>query len=203
MAKTFKNIFPEIASFQNLFLASKKAQKGKRYRESTLIFNMDLEKNLFRLHGELLNKTYHHGPYHDFIVKDSKKRLISAAPYRDRVVHHAVINVIEPLFDKSFIPDSYACRKGKGTLAASRLLGRTRRGGSFITEERSVQGLSVIKGLLLSYGCYSSTIFSLINKGLPRQAVSRSGSVMLVGSVLTILPSPSTASLTLPLSSLA
>ncbi len=118
MAKTFKNIFPEIASFQNLLLASKKAQNGKRYRESTLIFNMDLERNLFRLHDELLHKIYHHGPYHDFIVKDAKKRLISAAPYRDRVVHHAVTNIIEPLFDKSFIPDSYACRKGKGTHAA-------------------------------------------------------------------------------------
>jgi retron-type reverse transcriptase len=118
LAKTFKNFFPEIVSFQNLFLASRKTQKGKRYRESALAFNMDLESNLFRLHEELLSKTYHHGPYHDFIVKDSKKRLISAAPYRDRVVHHAVINVIEPRFDPSFIPDSYACRKDKGTHAA-------------------------------------------------------------------------------------
>jgi len=79
---------------------------------------MELEKNLFVLQKELQNRTYKHGPYKDFIVKDSKKRLISAAPYRDRVVHHALINIIEPLFDKSFIYDSYACRKGKGTHAA-------------------------------------------------------------------------------------
>jgi len=120
LAKTYKNLYQDIASFQNLFLASKKTQKGKRYRESTLVFNRELEQNLFRLHEVLLNKSFHHGPYHDFIVHDSKKRLISAAPYRDRVVHHAVINVIEPLFDKSFIHDSYACRKGKGTHAALR-----------------------------------------------------------------------------------
>jgi retron-type reverse transcriptase len=116
--KTFKNFFPEIVSFQNLFLASRKTQMGKRYRESALAFNMNLESNLFRLHEELISTTSKHGPYHDFIVKDSKKRLISAAPYRDRVVHHAVIAVIEPLFDPGFIPDSYACRKGKGTHAA-------------------------------------------------------------------------------------
>jgi len=118
LAKTYKNLYPKIINFQNLFLASRKAQKGKRYRESTLEFNMELEKNLFNLQEELQSKTYKHGPYRDFIVKDSKKRLISAAPYRDRVVHHALINIIEPLFDKSFIHDTYACRKGKGTHAA-------------------------------------------------------------------------------------
>ncbi len=115
MARTFKNLYPEITSFQNLLTAARKAQKGKRYREGTLGFNMDLERNLLRLSKELKDKTYRHGPYRDFIVRDSKKRLISAAPYRDRVVHHAVINVIEPLFDKGFIHDTYACRKGKGT----------------------------------------------------------------------------------------
>ncbi len=118
MAKTFKNLFPEITDFKNLLIASHKAQKGKRYRESTLSFNMELEKYLLRLQGELRDGSYEPGPYRDFIVQDSKKRLISAAPYRDRVVHHAVINVIEPLFDKTFIYDAYACRKGKGTHAA-------------------------------------------------------------------------------------
>ncbi|UCD83479.1 MAG: RNA-dependent DNA polymerase [Deltaproteobacteria bacterium] len=118
MPKTFKNIYPKITDFQNLLLAARRAQKGKRYRESTLIFNFDLEANLFRLQEQLKSKTYKHGPYKDFIVRDSKKRLISAAPYRDRVIHHAVINIIEPLFDRGFIHDTYACRRGKGTHAA-------------------------------------------------------------------------------------
>jgi retron-type reverse transcriptase len=100
--------------------ASEKAQKGKRYVKSTLEFNINLEKKLFILQEELKSKTYKHGKYKDFIVEDSKKRLISAAPYRDRVVHHALMNVIEPLFERSFIYDTYACRKGKGTHAALR-----------------------------------------------------------------------------------
>ncbi|NLH47507.1 MAG: RNA-dependent DNA polymerase [Myxococcales bacterium] len=118
MAKTFKHLFPRIADFQNLLLAAKKAQTGRRYKPSALAFNFELESNLFRLQDELRSGDYEPGPYRDFIVKDSKKRLISAAPYRDRVVHHAVMNVIEPLFDPMFIYDAYACRKGKGTHAA-------------------------------------------------------------------------------------
>ncbi|HPQ72141.1 MAG TPA: reverse transcriptase domain-containing protein [bacterium] len=118
MAKTFKHLFERITDFQNLLFAAKKAQKGKRYRESTLAFNFNLESNLFELQRELRSKTYAPGSYRDFIVRDSKQRLISAAPYRDRVVHHAVMNVIEPLFDPIFISDTYACRQGKGTHAA-------------------------------------------------------------------------------------
>jgi retron-type reverse transcriptase len=118
MPKTFKHLYSQITDFQNLFLASRKAQKGRRYRESTMRFNFDLEANLFCIQDELKSKSYRHGYYRDFIVLDSKKRLISAAPYRDRVVHHAVNNIIEPLFDRSFINDTFACRKGKGTHAA-------------------------------------------------------------------------------------
>ncbi len=115
MAKRLKHIYPQIMDFQNLLISARKAQKGKRYRESTLAFNFDLEHNLLHLQDELKNKTYEPGPYKDFIIADSKKRLISAAPYSDRVLHHAIINIIEPPLDKAFIFDSYACRKGKGT----------------------------------------------------------------------------------------
>jgi retron-type reverse transcriptase len=118
MAKSFKNLFAKITSFQNLLLAAKKGQKNKRYQENVLAFNFNLEGELFRLQEELRSRTYQPGPYRDFIVHDSKKRLISAAPYRDRVVHHALINVIEQLFDPMFISDTYACRKSKGTHAA-------------------------------------------------------------------------------------
>lgn len=118
MARTHRNLFPEIVSFQNLLLAARKAERGKRYRESTLRFNFRLEEELLRLQEELLSGTYRPGAYHHFVVQDSKPRLISAAPYRDRVVHHAVMNVIEPIFDRSFIHQSYACRRGRGTHAA-------------------------------------------------------------------------------------
>ena len=73
---------------------------------------------MLALQHELLSGLYRHGAYTDFKIFDPKQRLISAAPYRDRVVHHALCNVIEPLFDRTFIDDSHACRKGKGTHAA-------------------------------------------------------------------------------------
>jgi len=118
MARTYRNLYPEVGSFENLLLASRKAHRGKRYRPCTLAFNFQLEDELLRLREELLDGSYRPGPYRDFLVQDSKPRMISAAPYRDRVVHHAVMNVIEPIFDSSFIQDTYACRKGKGMHAA-------------------------------------------------------------------------------------
>ena len=116
--KTCKHLYNDITSFENLLSAAQKAQRGKRFKESTARFNLNLEKELFALQRDLQAQTYSHGRYRDFIVYDSKKRLISASPYRDRVVHHALCNIIEPIFDRTFIHDSYACRKGKGMHAA-------------------------------------------------------------------------------------
>ncbi len=78
-------------------------------------FNFGLENELLKLEDELKNQVYKPGNYRHFYVNDPKRRLISAAPYRDRVVHHAYCNIVEPLFDKTFIEHSYACRAGKGT----------------------------------------------------------------------------------------
>jgi retron-type reverse transcriptase len=116
--KTYNHLFHHIISFDNLLLAARKAQKSKRFKPATALFNLNLEKELLRLQRQLIEKRYNHGTYCDFIIYDPKMRLISAAPYRDRVVHHALCNVIEPLFDRSFIHDTYACRKGKGTHVA-------------------------------------------------------------------------------------
>jgi retron-type reverse transcriptase len=81
-------------------------------------FEFDLERNLVELRGSLLDRTYRPGPFRTFTITDPKLRLISAAPYRDRVVHHALCHVLEPVFERSFVFDSYACRRGKGTHAA-------------------------------------------------------------------------------------
>ncbi len=116
--KTYKHLYHQIISFENLLLAAKNAQKGKRFKESTARFNFNLEHELIQLHYDLSAMTYSHGGYTNFPIFDPKKRLISAAPYRDRVVHHALCNFIEPIFDRSFIDDTYACRKGKGVHAA-------------------------------------------------------------------------------------
>lgn len=113
--KTIRNIFPQIYSFENLYRAFQKARRGKRYREYAVDFEKRLEENLLLLSEELRNGTYSPGTYRAFWIKEPKPRLISAAPFRDRVVHHALIDVINPLIDPSFIEDSYACRLGKGT----------------------------------------------------------------------------------------
>ena len=113
--KTYKNLFERICCFKNLHSAYLKARKCKRYRDYVLELSYRLEENLLRLQRELLNQTYHHGPYREFVVSDSKKRRIKAAPFRDRIVHHALCNIIEPIFDKGFTHHSYACRYGKGT----------------------------------------------------------------------------------------
>lgn len=113
--KRYGGLYQKTCSFENLYLAYLKARKGKRYKDEILKFGYHLEANLLKLQEELLNQSYKHGSYRTFIVNDSKKRLIKAAPFRDRVVHHALCNIIEPIFDRGFIHDSYACRKEKGT----------------------------------------------------------------------------------------
>jgi RNA-directed DNA polymerase len=83
-------------------------------------FEFAAQRKLLRLRNELETSTHAFGPHHTFTVTEPKPRLISAAPCRDRVVHHALCNVLEPVYERSFIADSYACRAGKGTHAAVR-----------------------------------------------------------------------------------
>ena len=113
--KTFKNLYRQVYTFDNLYEAARKARKHKRYKLYTLEFDRRLEENLWELHHELKDREYVPGDYTQFKIKRPKERLITSAPYRDRVVHHALCNVIEPIFEKRFIHDSYACRVGKGT----------------------------------------------------------------------------------------
>ncbi len=112
--KTIKNIYPQVTDFKNLFSAFIKAAKGKKWKPYVDYFKVNLEKELLLLQEELKQKSYQPGEYHNFFINEPKRRLISAAPFRDRVVHHAICNIIEPVYDKIFIYDSYACRKGKG-----------------------------------------------------------------------------------------
>ena len=118
--KRYGNLYPQIIAFENLLAASRQAQRGKRYREPVLRFNDRLEPNLLKLQRELRDLTYEPGAYKTFEIYEPKRRLISAAPYRDRVVHHALCNVIVPIFDRTFIATSYANRTGYGTHRALR-----------------------------------------------------------------------------------
>jgi retron-type reverse transcriptase len=111
-------LWNRLVSFENLLGAAETASKGKRLRPDVARFHFGLERELWRLHDELQTGTYRPGPYRTFVICEPKPRQISAAPYRDRVVHHALVNVLEPIFERYFLADSYACRKGRGTHAA-------------------------------------------------------------------------------------
>lgn len=113
--RRFGNLFDTIVSFPNFLEAAHRAQCCKRLRDDVLEFNFNLEANLLRLHHSLCERSYRPGPYKTFLIYEPKRRFISAAPYCDRVVHHALCNVIEPIFDTTFIDSCYANRRGKGT----------------------------------------------------------------------------------------
>ncbi len=93
--KTYKNLYPQIYDFGNLYTAYRKARKGKRSRAAVASFEFDLEHNLLALQNELRDQTYYPGPYHNFYIYEPKQRLVSAAPFRDRVVHHALCKIIK------------------------------------------------------------------------------------------------------------
>lgn len=116
--KRHSNLFNKVANWTNLLDAARKARLRKRLRQDVLEFQYELEANLVSLQHEIETASYIPGRYRSFEVRDPKGRLISAAPYRDRVLHHAICNVVGPIFEKRFIADSYACRLSKGQAAA-------------------------------------------------------------------------------------
>lgn len=132
--KRYGNLWPAIVEFSNLLLAARKAQKGKRFRPNVLDFNYHLESELLTLQTELDHQTYTPGQYRTFEIKEPKPRLISAAPYRDRVVHHALCNVIVPILEPSLIHDTYANREGKGTHKALQRFTRYARSSQYVLQ---------------------------------------------------------------------
>lgn len=112
------SLYTPLTDFANLRLAAQKAARGKRGHGPAARFEFQLADELLALQTDLREFGYRPGGYASFYIHEPKRRLISAAPFRDRVVHHALMNIIEPLFERQFHPHSYANRKGKGTHAA-------------------------------------------------------------------------------------
>jgi len=112
--KRVGGLFEPAVSFESLHEAWRRASKGKRLRPASAQFFRYLEVELLRLRDELLGETWRPGAHTCFTIHDPKERLISVPPFRDRVVHHAVIGVLEPVFEARFDFDSYGCRKGRG-----------------------------------------------------------------------------------------
>ncbi len=118
MAKTYNNLYSRIYDIDNLMRAWRRARKGKTKKPYVIEFEKDVIGNLFQLQKELVEQTYSPKQLVTFIIRDPKTRKISKSAFRDRIIHHAIIRIIEPIFEKLFIYDSCANRKGKGNLFA-------------------------------------------------------------------------------------
>ena len=132
--KRHGNIYPQIIDFENILTAARKAQKGKRFRSNVLAFNYKLESKLINIQQQLIDKTYQPGAYRTFYIKEPKTRMISAAPYPDRVVHHALCNIILPIIEPTFIIDSYANRVGFGTHKALKRFTKFARSSRYVLQ---------------------------------------------------------------------
>lgn len=113
--KVIANIFERIISLENLFAAWDAFYGDKKNKRDVVRFEWDIEPNLFKLHRDLKAQAYRHGPYESFYIQDPKQRHIHKASVRDRILHHAVFQVLNPIFEPTFIPNSFSCRINKGT----------------------------------------------------------------------------------------
>ncbi len=116
--KSYGNLYQRLCSYKNLEKAFRKARKGKSSKWYVKEFEKDLAGNLTLLKKELETMAYQPRPLKKFVIRDPKTRVIRKSSFRDRIIHHALVNVIEPIYERIFIFDSYANRMGKGTSAA-------------------------------------------------------------------------------------
>lgn len=115
MLRKHDDLFDRVANFQSLLAAARRAVRGKRNKPGPAAFMANLETEVLTLERQLWDGSYRPGRYVTIEVREPKRRMVSAAPFRDRVVHHALCAVVEPIFERGFIADSYANRVGKGS----------------------------------------------------------------------------------------
>ncbi len=116
--KRHSHLFERIVTFDNLLFAAQKAMRGKKNKQRVAHFLFHLETELFKLQDELQTGKWQPCDYRIFEIREPKPRRISATDFRDRVLHHAICNILEPIFDRRLIYDTWACRPGKGSHAA-------------------------------------------------------------------------------------
>src|SRR3989344_339753 len=173
-----EDIYERLCSYENLEAAFNKAKKGKTQKQYVIEFEEKLKENLTRLRTELLMQSYHPQPLKTFILRDPKTRKISKSAFRDRVVHHAICNLIEPAFDKRFIHDSYANRIGKGTLNAIK---------RFDEFKRKVSKNNTLKCYVLKADIkdYFGTVNRAILLDLLRKRIKDNGVMWLIERIIT------------------
>jgi len=120
--KRLNNLYEQIISIDNILLADTLARKGKSRQTGIKTFDNNYDQNIADIYKDLVTKEYKTGEYQTRTIYERKERIISILPYRDRIVHHAIMNVLEPMFVSVFTADTYSCIKGKGTHKASEAL---------------------------------------------------------------------------------
>ncbi len=182
MAKTHKNIYPEIYSFEALYNGCLRARRGKRYNPEVLRFSERLEENLITLQNELIWHMYETGRYHTFYIYEPKKRMVAALPFRDRVVQHAAVAALTPIFEARFIADSYACRVGKGTHAGAD------RAQHLLRKVQRRQGRVYVFKADIHH--YFASVNHTILKGLLRQRIADPDTLWLLNQIIDSVPGP-------------
>lgn len=144
---TYNNLYKKLCSYENLMLAFRKAKKGKSKMYYVINFEQDLDNNIKLLQKELIEDTYQPSQLKKFIVRDPKTRTIHASIFKDRIVHHAIVNLLNPIYEKVFIYDSFASRKNKGNqegiLRFESFVNKVSRNGRLIKnpyDSNSIQG---------------------------------------------------------------
>ena len=118
--KRINNLFDSICSIENLMLADTKARKGKTNSNGVIKHDKDKENNILQLHSDLINKKFKTSEYSTFKIFEPKERLIYSLPYYpDRIVHHAIMNILEPIFTNMFTANTFSCIKGRGIHGAA------------------------------------------------------------------------------------
>jgi len=184
--KTYKNLYPKIYDFNNLILAWKKARKGKTTKPYVIEFEKNLEMNLLELQFELKAKTYKPKPLTTFTIRDPKTRKISKSDFRDRIIHHALINIIGEIFEKGFIYDSCANQKGKGNLFAIKRLDKFVRKVSRNGEINGWLNINQVKGYCLKADIkhYFEEVNHKILIGLIEKRIKDNQTIWLVNQIL-------------------
>lgn len=120
--KRIGNLYSKIVTLPNIHLAELKARKGKSKKKYVIEFNKNRTENILKLYQSLKNKTFITSRYSHFVIFEPKKRELSKLPYTDRIIHHALLNILEPIFVKSFISQTYSCIKRRGIHLCSKQL---------------------------------------------------------------------------------
>ena len=112
--KRINNLFERIIEIENLYIAYQKAKQGKSKQYGIKLFDRDFENNIYNIQKELISGIYQTSKYGIFMIHDPKERTVYRLPFRDRIVHHAIMNILEPIWTSIFISNSYSCIKGRG-----------------------------------------------------------------------------------------